>query len=180
MARIYTREAVGKIINDENLTADQRVEALMGLQGRALDDGYISKTAAQAAQETALENAKAEWEKGIPKPNIKESDEYKALMNQFDSYKAMQTARASDEYSDVKPKFFDTVYGMIDHGESAKPVKDQLEEIKGKYEEYFTAAQTPQAKPTFGAPTSGSMPTGSSGASETFRKVWGYVPDKKG
>ena len=89
MGNIMTRAAIGKIMADESLTPEQRTEQVMSLYGRALDDGYVSKSTAQAAQETALTNARAEWEKGLEKPDVKASDEYKALQGQFDAYKAM-------------------------------------------------------------------------------------------
>ena len=175
MANIMTRAAVQKILADENMTAEQRTEQIMSLYGRALDDGYISKSAAVTAQETALANAKTEWEKNLPKYDAKESDEYKALQGEFAAFKTMQSARTSEEFADVKPKFFETVYGMIDRKEGAKPVKDQLAEIRKGYDEYF--AQQP-AKPTFGAPTEGSMPKGEEGAVAAFQNAWGFVPKK--
>ena len=106
MGNIFTRKALNEIMGNEALTPEQRTEQVFGLYGRALDDGYIAKTAAQQAQQTALESAKAEWEKGIKVPDPKESDVYKALQGEFDAYKAMQTARGSKEYEGVKPKFF--------------------------------------------------------------------------
>jgi hypothetical protein len=176
MGNIMTRAALAKIMADEGLTPEQRTEQVMSLYGRALDDGYISKSAAQTAQETALNNAKAEWEKGLTKPDPKESEEYKALQGQFDAYKTMQNARTSDDFKEVKPKFFETVYGMVQRGDGAKPVKDQLAEIRGSYEEYFTSQPAP--KPSFGAPTAGSMPTGDEGATAQFLKAWGLSPKK--
>lgn len=177
MGNIMTRAALAKIMADENLTPEQRTEQVMSLYGRALDDGYISKSAAQAAQETALNAAKTEWEKNQERPNPKESDEYKALQGEYAAYKTMQAARASDEYKEVKPKFFETVYGMISHDDGAKPVKDQLAEIRGQYEEYFTAQQAGN-KPSFGAPTQGSMPKGDEGAVTQFTNAWGFGPKK--
>lgn len=177
MGNIMTRAAIGKIMADENLTPEQRTEQVMSLYGRALDDGYVSKSTAQAAQETALTNARAEWEKGLEKPDVKASDEYKALQGQFDAYKAMQTARASEEFKGVKPKFFETVYGMVDRSDGAKAVKDQLAEIQKNYEEYFSSTE-PQARPQFGSPDKGAMPKGDEGAENAFSKVWGFVPKK--
>ena len=174
MGNIMTRAALTKIMSDENLTPEQRTEQVMSLYGRALDDGYISKSAAQTAQETALNNAKTEWEKGLEKPNIKESDEYKALQGQFDAYKTMQAARTSDDFKDVKPKFFETVYGMINRADGAKAVKEQLADIRGQYEEYFTAKPQEQPKPQFGAPVQGSMPTGNESAVAAFTNAWGF------
>ena len=49
----------------------------------------------------------------------------------------MQEARGSDDYKDVKGKFFETVYGMVNRGEDAKPVLEQLADIRKNYEEYF-------------------------------------------
>ena len=137
MAGIFTRPEVTKIVGDENLTPEERVDRIMSLRGRDLDDGYVTKSAAKAAQDSAIEQAKAEWEKNAPKPNIKESEEYKTLESEFAGYRAMQEARGSDDYKDVKGKFFETVYGMIDRAESARPVSEQIADIRKNYEEYF-------------------------------------------
>jgi hypothetical protein len=180
MAGIFTREALNKIMADENMTPDQRTEAVYGLYGRALDDGFIAKSAAQQAQQTALANAKADWEKGIKLPDPKESDAYKQLQGQFDAYKQMQQARNSEDYKDVKPKFFETVYGMIDRADGAKPVTEQLDALRESYEEYFAAPKAdPQPKPQFGAPVEGAMPKGEEGAVAEFGKAWGFVPQRK-
>ena len=178
MGNIFTRKALSDIMGNDALTPEQRTEQVMGLYGRALDDGYVSKSAALTAQETALNNAKTDWEKNLPKYNAKETDEYKALESEFTAYKTMQNARTSEEYKDVKPKFFETVYGMINRTDGAKPVKDQLAEIRGNYEEYFTEQQAPQPKPIFGAPTQGSNPKGEEGAVTAFQKAWGFGPKK--
>lgn len=177
MGNIFTRKALNEIMSNEGLTPEQRTEQVFGLYGRALDDGYIAKTAAQQAQQTALDNARAEWEKGLKTPDPKESDDYKALQGEFASYKAMQAARSSKEFEGVKPKFFETVYGMVDRKDGAKPVEEQLKGIRESYEEYFTPAQQ-QKPPTFGAPVEGSMPKGETGAVKGFTDAWGFVPKK--
>ena len=177
MANIFTRKALSEIMGNEALTPEQRTEQVFGLYGRALDDGYIAKGAAAQAQETALENARAEWEKGVKTPDPKVSDAYKALLGEYDAYKQMQQARGSKEYEGVKPKFFETVYGMVDRKDGAKPVEEQLKGIRESYEEYFAPAQQ-QSKPTFGAPTEGSMPKGEQGAVSAFSSAWGFVPKK--
>ena len=165
MSNIFTRKALNEIMSNEGLTPEQRTEQVFGLYGRALDDGYIAKTAAQQAQETALENAKAEWEKTITHPDPKESEEYKALQDQFSDYKAMQQARCTEDYKRVKDKFFETVYGMIDRKEGAKPVSEQMAQIESQWGEYFNPAQnngqqaknTPQYSQQIGRP--GTNPT---------------------
>ena len=178
MGNIFTRKALNDIMGNEGLTPEQRTEQVFSLYGRALDDGYIAKTAAAQAQQTALESAKAEWEKGVKVPDPTESDAYKSLKGEFDAYKAMQTARGSKEYEGVKPKFFETVYGMVDRGDGAKPVEEQLKGIRENYEEYFTEARQQTQKPTFGAPVEGSMPKGETGAVKGFADAWGFVPKK--
>jgi len=97
------------------------------------------------------------------------------LQGEFASYKAMQTARGSKEYEGVKPKFFETVYGMVDRKEGAKPVEEQLKGIRENYEEYFTQTQP---KPNFGASVQGSMPKGDEGVEAQFMKAWGLTPKK--
>jgi len=178
MPNIFTRKALNEIMSNEGLTPEQRTEQVFGLYGRALDDGYIARGAAAQAQETALANARAEWEKGVKTPDPRESDEYKSLKGDFDAYKAMQTARSSKEYEGVKPKFFETVYGMVDRGDGAKPVEEQLKGIRENYEEYFADARQQGPKPTFGAPVEGSMPRGEQGAVKGFADAWGFVPKK--
>ena len=49
--------------------------------------------------------------------------------------------------------------------------------VREKYEEYFAPAE-PEKKPTFGAPTEGSMPKGETGAVKGFADAWGFVPRK--
>ena len=160
MAGIFTRNALNKIMEDESLTPQQRTEQVYSLYGRALDDGYVSKSAVQQAQEAAVEAAKADWEKGITTPDPKESDEYKALLGDFAAYKAMQAARTSKDFEGVKPKFFETVYGLVDRGEGAKPLQEQLAGIREQYEEYFTpAGPNPSPAPGKPAPTV-VLPTG--------------------
>lgn len=178
MANIFTRKAVGTILNDENLTPEEKTERLFSLYGQALDDGYTSKSAAQAALNAAIEQAKADALKDVEKPNIKEAEEYKALQGEFDAYKAMQKARTSEDFANVKPKFFETVYSMVDRAEGAKPVAEQLTDIAKNYEEYFNQAKPEEPnKPMFGAETKGSAPTGKTGPS--FSDTWGFVPKKQ-
>lgn len=177
MSNIFTRKALNEIMSNEGLTPEQRTEQVFGLYGRALDDGYIAKGAAAQAQETALANAKAEWEKGLTAPDPKESDDYKKLLGEYETYKQMQGARNSDDYKGVKGKFFETVYGMVDRKEGAKPVAEQMKSIREQWGEYFEDA-TPAPKPTFGAPTEGTMPKGNEGATAGFSNAWGFGPKK--
>ena len=173
MAGIFTRPEIAKILNNADLTPDERADQIFSLYGRALDDGYVTKKAAETAQNAAIESARQEWEKNKPTVNVLETDEYKKLQGEFDGYKSRQTARNSDEFKEVKPKFFDRVYDLIDRADGAKPVAEQLATLKKDYEEYFLPAEQAQ-KPTFGAPTKGTMPTGEEGAVAGFTNAWGF------
>lgn len=133
----YTREAVAAILGNEELTPKQKEDRLFSLYGQAISEGYVSITEAQTATQTAVQAAQQEWEKNTPKPDIKETPEYKSLESEFSGYRAMQEARGSDDYKGVKGKFFETVYGMIDRAENARPVSEQLADIRKDYEEYF-------------------------------------------
>ena len=177
MAGIFTRPEIAKILNDENLTADERTDRIMSLRGRDLDESYVTKSAAKAAQDEAIAKAKEAWTKEQPKPNVLESEEYKKLLGEFEGYKTRQNARHSDDFKDVKPKFFDTVYDRIDHADGAKPVSEQLADMRKDFEEYFNPAQAADPapnKPQFGAKPEGSMPKGNEGAVAAFTNAWGF------
>ena len=178
MAGIFTRKTISDIMSNEALTPEERTDQVFSLYGRALDDGYVTKSAAKASLDDALANAKAEWEKGVQHPDPKESDVYKALQGEFNAYKEMQTARSSEDYKGVKGKFFEQVYSMVDRKDGAKPVKEQLDEIRKGYEEYFDAEPQQQKQPTFGSPDKGAMPKGDEGAVNAFTNAWGFGPKK--
>lgn len=179
MAGIFTRKALADILNNSDLTSEERADHIYSLYGRALDDGYISKNAAQAAQDAAIKTAQEAWEKGQKPVNVKEQPEYLELQQQFEGYKTKQAARTSAEYADVKAKFFDRVYDLIDRADGAKPVAEQLADLRKNYEEYFTPKADPAPnKPQFGAKPEGSMPKGEEGAVAAFTNAWGFIPKK--
>lgn len=139
MAGIYTRGEVDKIIRNSELTDEQKTEQLFALHGRALDDGFISKRAAEEAKQAAIEAAKAGIK--IPEPvDPKTTPEYMEVVRERDMLRAI----GGDDFQGVKPKFRETVFGMLDRGEKAAPIADQLTGIKEKYDEYFIPAQEPQ------------------------------------
>jgi hypothetical protein len=181
MAGIFTRKEIAKILSNDDLTPEERTDQIFSLYGRALDDGYVTKGAAQAAQDAAIKTAKEAWAKEQKAVDVKETPEYKELLGQFDGYKTKQSARTSAEYADVKPKFFDRVYDLIDRADGAKPVTEQLADLRKDYEEYFTtkAAADPEPnKPQFGSKPEGSMPKGETGAVAAFSNAWGFNPKK--
>ena len=83
-------------------------------------------------------------------------------------------AVGGEAFEDVKPKFREQVYAMLDRGPEARPVEEQLAEIREEYEEYFIDGQAAQRLTRFGGPVRGSMPRGSVGAAEQFRMAWGF------
>ena len=79
MAGIMTRGALDKIIRNGELTEEQKTEQIFALYGRALDDGYISKTAAEEQKTAAVEAAKSGIK--IPDPvDPKTTPEYMDLL----------------------------------------------------------------------------------------------------
>lgn len=173
MAGIFTRGALDKIMSNADLTPEQRTEQVFSLYGRALDEGYVSKHDAEEAKTAAIEAAKAGVK--IPEPiDPKTTPEYMELMKERDMLRAI----GGEDFAQVKPKFREQVFGMLDRGEKAKPISEQLTGIAEKYEEYFTPKQqdpAPQQKPTFGAPVEGSMPKGEEGAVSAFLNAWNFA-----
>ena len=142
MAGIYTRNEVDKIIRNSELTDEQKTEQLFALHGRALDDGYVSKRAAEDAKTQAVEAAKAGFK--VPDPvDPKTTPEYMEIVKERDMLRAI----GGDDFSKVKPKFRETVFNMLDRGEKAASVSDQLTGIKEKYEEYFLVDQPTNTDP---------------------------------
>lgn len=183
MAGIFTRKALADVLNAES-TPEEKVDAIYSLYGRAIDDGYVTKAAANAAKEDAVEKAaekaKADALAGVEKPNVKDSDEFKALLADFNAYKERQTARDSEDFAGVKPKFFDAVYDKIDRTEGAKPIAEQMQAIREKFEEFFNPAEEGDdknkgaggGKPQFGDGSGGGQPSGEKG--ESLADAWGY------
>ena len=183
MAGIFTRTEVAKILNNADLTPEQRADEIFSLYGRAIDDGFVTKKAAETAQNAAIEAAKTEWEKAQTKPDPTQSAEYAELKGQFDAYKAKEAARNSDDYKGVKAKFFDEVYSRIDRSEGAKPVPEQIADMKKSFEEFFVPAENPTPTPAikfpqFGGQPAGGMPSGAEGATAAFAGAWGFNPKK--
>lgn len=177
----------------DNGVPEDRIDAIMGERNRTLSD-YIPKADVQeqidAAVKKAVEEAKKAQQpapetkpepKAEPKPQVTqpepkpvtEYEEYKKIVSELEMVKALN----GDDYAEVKPKFRETVYKMLDHGEKAKPIAEQLTGVKEKYEEYFTPAQKPEA-PVFGSKDRGGMPSGTGG--DSFAKAWGFIPNQKG
>jgi phosphopantothenoylcysteine synthetase/decarboxylase len=155
-------------LKSQGLT-DEQIEFVMTEGNRSLANNYTLTSDVQGKIDAAVEAAKT------APVDVTNSAEYKQLAQERDMLRAI----GGDDFSSVKPKFRETVFGMLDRSDNAPAVADQLKTIGEKYEEYFVAEQPaePPAKPNFGAPTQGSAPTGKTGPS--FMDTWGFVPKKQ-
>ena len=132
MAGIFTRPALDKIMQNAELTPEQRTEQVFSLYGRALDEGYVSRRDSEEAVNRAVEAAKAEFK--APEPiDPKTTPEYMEVVRERDMLRAI----GGEDFTRVKPKFRETVFGMLDRGDKAAAIADQMTGIKEKYEEYF-------------------------------------------
>lgn len=149
---------------------DEQIEWVMTEGNRSLSANYALKSDVQGQIDAAVATA----QKSAPGTDPKTSKEYLDLLAERD----MLLAIGGDDFANVKPKFRKDVYKMLELGDDAPAIPDQLKTIGEQYEEYFTPTtpETPPAKPSFGAPTQGSVPTGKTGPS--FMDTWGYVPKK--
>ena len=142
MAGIFTRGALDKIMNNGDLTPEQRTEQVFSLYGRALDEGFVSKSDAEQAKQAAVDAAKAGFK--IPDPvDPKTTPEYLELQRERDMLRAI----GGEDFAQVKPKFREQVFGMLDRGDKAAAVSEQLNGIREKYEEYFTQEPEQNAAP---------------------------------
>lgn len=165
---IFKRET----LKEKGLT-DEQIDFLMSESGRALGD-YIPKSELQGHIDEAV--------KKLPPPtpiDPKTTEEYKKIADEL----AMTKALGGEDFASVKPKFRETVYKMLDHGEKHAPYAEQMKGVAEQYEEYFTTSQQTQQqsepgnKPQFGAPTAGTMPGGNKG-SASFGDYWGFNKKK--
>lgn len=135
----FTREAVGKIIGNAELTEDQKREQIFTLFGSALDEGYVSRRQAEEMKNQAIEDTKAGFK--VPDPvDPKTTQEYLDLQTERDMLRTIN----GEDFQSVKPKFREQVFGMIDRGEKAPAIADQLNGLREKWEEMFISAESPK------------------------------------
>ena len=148
---------------------DEQIEFVMTEGNRSLANNYTLTSDVQGRIDAAVQAAQS------APADVTASKEYIDLQNERD----MLLAIGGDDFAGVKPKFRETVFGMLDRSEKAPAVADQLKAIGEKYEEYFVPVQQPEQPkaPTWGAPTQGSAPTGKQGPS--FMDTWKFVPPNK-
>ena len=116
----------------------EQIEFIMTESGRALSTNYTLKSDVQAQVDAAKNAAK-------PEPvDPKTTPEYMEIEKERDMLRAIN----GEDFASVKPKFRETVFGMLDRSEKAKAVTEQLSGIREKYEEYFSPEQKDQPKNT--------------------------------
>lgn len=155
----------------DNGVPEDKIDVILAERNRTLSD-YVPKADVQSQIDAAVQAAKT------TPVDVTASQEYKDLAAERDMLRAI----GGSDFESVKPKFREQVFKMLDRSEKAPAVADQLKTIGEKYEEYFTPQQTepeaqPQGKPSFGAPTQGSAPTGKTGPS--FNDTWGFPQKPK-
>ena len=144
--------------------SDEQIEYIMTESGRSLSANYVLSSDVQSRIDEAVKAAQPQ------EIDVKTTPEFVAVQNEVNMLRAI----GGDDFSSVKPKFREQVYGMLDHGDGAKPVNEQLAGIQEKYDEFFFPAEQPQPKPAFGSPDSGSMPRGKESAADAMVKAWGF------
>ena len=149
-----------KFLMDHGVPEDQ-VDAIMAARNQTMNDtlsGYVAKAEVQAQIDAAVAK--------VPKPepiDPKTTPEYMELARERDMLRAI----GGDEFQTVKPKFRETVFGMLDRGEKAAAVADQLNGIKEKYEEYFLPAQAEQKEQPKNTPQYSQNPGRTGGNNES-------------
>ena len=112
----------------QGLTKEQ-IEFIMAESGRSLSANYTLNSDVQARIDDAVKTVK-------PEPvDIKTTPEYLEVVRERDMLRTI----GGDDFATVKPKFRETVFGLLDRGEKAAAIPDQLSGIKEKYEEYFVS-----------------------------------------
>lgn len=144
---------------------ENQISWLMTEAQRALADSYTLKTAVQEQIDAAVQAA---LEKAPQAVDPTMTDAYKAVAEERDMLRALN----GSDFVSVKPKFREAVYKQLDKSQDAKPIAEQLNEIRGTFEEYFEQTIQPDQEktPRFGAEVSGSMPEG--GGKKTFESLW--------
>lgn len=148
---------------------EEAIEKVMALHGTSMAD-FIPKSELQEK----INDAVAEAQKNAPAIDVTTTEEYKAVADERDMLRAL----GGDDFAGVKPKFREAVYKMLERGENAPSVAEQLKTVAEKYEEYFNPIETKETAkaPQFGAKVEGSMPTGKT--EPTFSDYWRFGKSK--
>lgn len=143
---------------------DEQIEWVMTEGNRSLSANYTLNSDVQGRIDEAMKGAQ-------PAPvDVKTSPEYMEIQRERDMLRTI----GGDDFQGVKPKFREQVFGMLQTGDDAQPVSEQLAGIREKFDEYFLPADQPAPKPQFGSADKGAMPKGNEGISDQLSKAWGF------
>ena len=116
----------------------EQIEYLMTESNRSLATNYILKSDVQSQIDEAVKNVQ-------PAPvDPKTTPEYMELAEERD----MLRITGSEDFSSVKPKFREQVFKMLDRGEKAPAIADQLNGIKEQWDEMFITEDPDSKKNT--------------------------------
>ena len=114
----------------QGFSKDQ-IEYLMTESNRSLAANYVLKSDVQAQIDEAVKAVKP------AEVDPKTSPEYMEIAAERDMLRTIGGA----EFAAVKPKFREQVFKMLDRGENAAAVAEQLTGIKENYDEYFISEE---------------------------------------
>lgn len=152
---------IGRKFLTDHGVPDEQLDAIMNEINTTISNrmtGYVPQSEVQAQIDAALKAVKQ------PEPvDPKTTPEYLDLQRERDMLRAI----GGEDFAQVKPKFREQVFGMLDRGEKAKPIGEQLTGIKEKYEEYFTAEPELTKDQPKNTPQYSQQPAGRPGANPT-------------
>lgn len=114
----------------KGLTGEQ-IDYILTESGRALSTDYMPKSSLQEEIDKAMKE-------NPPQIDVTQTEEYQKVVGERDMLRAI----GGEEFAGIKPKFRETVYKMLDRGENAASVSDQLGQVKEQFEEYFIPPET--------------------------------------
>ena len=157
-----------EFLNGMGVTGEQ-AQAVLAAHEEAVRAALADTVPKEEAQRMADE-ALAEAAKGVDAEAVA----------RLEAERDMLRAIGGEDFEEVKPKFREQVYALLERGPGARPVAEQMAAIREKYEEYFIDGGAPARLPRFGGPTRGSMPRGALGAAEQLCQSWGFSARRNG
>lgn len=121
----------------KGLTGEQ-IDYILTESGRALSADYMPKSSLQEEIDKAMKE-------NPPQIDVTQTEEYQKVVGERDMLRAI----GGEEFAGIKPKFRETVYKMLDRGENAASVADQLGQVKEQFEEYFIPPEKQKNTPVF-------------------------------
>lgn len=121
----------------KGLTGEQ-IDYILTESGRALSADYMPKSSLQEEIDKAMKE-------NPPQVDVTQTEEYQKVVGERDMLRAI----GGEEFAGIKPKFRETVYKMLDRGENAASVADQLGQVKEQFEEYFIPPEKQKNTPVF-------------------------------